>query len=151
MQELILKFDKVLWGKNRILPDFNDVVRNLTTHWSKGGKLKKDCQYALGIQARKQNKDKLVFDKPCRINFIIIEADNKRDIDNVASIAHKYCLDMLQDVGILKNDNQAIVKEIRDKFFVSDKPKIIVRIKELTQEELQKNEEEREIFENYES
>lgn len=149
VQELILKFDKVLWGKNRTLPDLNDVIRNLTTHWSKGGKLKKECQYVLGLQARKQNKDKLVFDKPCRVNFVFIEADGGRDADNVSAIGHKYILDTLQNVGIIKNDNRAIVREIRDKFFVGDKPMIIVRIKELTEEELQKNEEEREAFINY--
>ena len=150
VQELILKFDKVLWGKNRILPDLNDVIRNLTTHWSKGWKLKKECQYILGIQARKQNKDKLVFNKPCRVNFIFFEIDSKRDVDNIASIGHKYILDTLQEVGIIKNDNRAIVREIRDKFYVGIKPMIIVRIKELTQEEIQKNEEERKIFERYE-
>lgn len=148
MKELILKFDKVLWGKNRILPDLNDTIRANASHWAKGGKLKKDCQYVLGIQARQQNKNKLVFDKPCRVNFIFFEEDKKRDIDNVSAIGRKYILDTLQEVGILKNDNQAIVRELRDKFFIG-KPKIIVRIKELTQEEIQKNEEEREVFENW--
>lgn len=150
MQELILKFDKVLWGKDRICWDLNDYIRALTTHWSKGGKLKGDTKKVLGIQARMQNKEKLVFNKPCRINFVFFETDSKRDIDNISSAFHKVFLDTLQDVGIIKNDNRAIVRELRDKFYVGSKPMIIVRIKELTQEEIQKNEEEREIFERYE-
>lgn len=152
MKELIIKFEKEYWGNNRTLPTLNEFINAWGTRsgkFNKGGELKKKIQYGLGLEARSQNKEKLCFDKPSKINYVFIEKDNKRDFDNITGVAHKLINDALQQVGILKNDNQSVIREMRDKLFVGSKPMIIVRIKELTQEEIQKNEEEKEIFINY--
>jgi Holliday junction resolvase RusA-like endonuclease len=72
------------------------------------------------------------YDKPVIIEFDFYEKDERRDVDNVAGVAHKFILDSLVMKGILKDDSQKYVKGFVDKFHVDKKnPRIEVSIKEI--------------------
>lgn len=153
MKELILKFNKELWINHRLLFDLNDMLRMASTHWGKLNSEKQKVMMVLGSQARIQNKEKLCFDKPSKINFIFLESKQSsgkdRDFDNITSAGHKVILDMLKKCNIIKDDDNLVIREMRDKVFYGCKhSKIIIRIIELGAEEIQKYQEEREIFDN---
>ena len=70
------------------------------------------------------------FKNPITIDFIWVEANNKRDYDNVA-YGKKFILDALQECGKLENDNKKWVRGFSDKFELGKENKVILKIKEI--------------------
>ena len=67
----------------------------------------------------------------CRIGFVWVEPDRKRDMDNI-SAGKKYILDALVGLGILKDDSWKYIKGFLPEIFEADKNNwgIKVRIEE---------------------
>lgn len=62
-------------------------------------------------------------DKPCVAHITFHEENKRRDIDNIYS-ANKYILDALRKAGIIKNDSQKYITDVRDSF-VYDKENFV--------------------------
>lgn len=78
-------------------------------------------------------KDLPVFHNPIYINFTWVEANKKRDYDNIA-FGKKFILDALVKSGKLKDDNRKCVAGFTDTFKYSNEYKIILEIKEIINE-----------------
>lgn len=89
------------------------------------------ANYKKSIQKQIANyiKDLPVFHNPVHINFIWVEANKKRDYDNIA-FGKKFILDTLVKLGKLKDDNRKCVVGFTDNFKYSNEYKIILEIKE---------------------
>lgn len=74
-------------------------------------------------------KDLPVFDKPIKINFIWVEENKRRDLDNIC-FAKKFILDALVKAGKLKDDNRNNVYAFTDTFRYEDTTKVILEIEE---------------------
>ena len=70
------------------------------------------------------------FEKPIKITFTWIEANKKRDLDNVA-FAKKFILDAMVKYKKLKDDNRKFVTGFTDKFMYSKENKVILDIEEV--------------------
>ena len=73
-------------------------------------------------------------DKPCIAYITFHEKNRRRDIDNIYS-ANKFILDALRKAGIIKNDSQKYITDVRDRF-VRDKENFV----EIVLEEVKGNE-----------
>lgn len=76
---------------------------------------------------------KIKIDKPVKGEFTWIEENKRRDLDNIC-FAKKFILDSLVELGILKDDNRKMVCGFVDKFKYEDKSRVIVELKEITDE-----------------
>ena len=54
-------------------------------------------------------------DKPCIAHITFHEENRRRDIDNIYS-ANKYILDALTKAGIIKNDSQKYITDVKNSF-----------------------------------
>ena len=54
-------------------------------------------------------------DKPCVAYITFHEENRRRDIDNIYS-ANKYILDALRKAGIIKNDSQKYITDVKNSF-----------------------------------
>ena len=111
------------------LPSLNEYIRACGVwkgKWNKGNQMKKDCQNEMSYFFNKLP----VFEKPIEIHFIWVEANKKRDYDNIA-FAKKFILDALQKCGKLKNDNRKYVTNFHDSFELGQETKIILYIEEV--------------------
>lgn len=64
----------------------------------------------------------------CRIGFVWVEPDRKRDMDNI-SAGKKYILDALVGIGVLKDDSWKYVKGFLPELFEADKNNWGVRVR----------------------
>ena len=78
-------------------------------------------------------KDLPTFKKPIVITFTWIEANKRRDYDNIA-FSKKFILDAMQKYGKLENDNRKWVVGFTDKFELGKDYKVVLEIKEATKE-----------------
>lgn len=99
------------------LPSLNDYINLLKSPNGKytGSKFKSTTDEIICYQIDREMKRRLKeqLQKPSLFYFEWHEKEKRRDIDNVYS-AHKYILDALQKLGILKNDNPQWVRGIWD-------------------------------------
>lgn len=71
-------------------------------------------------------------EKPVFMEYLWIEPNRRRDLDNISSFGRKVIQDALVDTGVLKDDGWKYVVGFSDKFEVDKKePRIEVRIKEV--------------------
>lgn len=107
------------------LPSLNDYIKACRTNKFAGSSMKKNVQSDIGYFINQLPE----FDKPVRINFTWIEANKKRDLDNIA-FAKKFILDAMQECGKLENDNRKWVTGFSDSFGYGDDYKVILEIEE---------------------
>ena len=88
-------------------------------------KYKKDIEILTGTYIRNLPR----FEKPVKIGFHWIEANARRDPDNIA-FAKKFILDALVRSGKLKDDNRRCVTEFRDTFGYGKPTRVILTIEE---------------------
>ena len=70
-------------------------------------------------------------EKPVYIDFLWVEKDHRRDLDNIA-FAKKFFLDAAQKEGLLIRDDFRYVKGFTDRFdFDKDNPRIEITIREI--------------------
>lgn len=107
------------------LPSLNEYINACRTNKFTASKMKKEIESDLWYFIRTLPE----IQKPVRVAFTWIEANRKRDIDNVA-FAKKFILDALVKFAKLQNDTRKFVVGFSDDFVISDEYKIIVKITE---------------------
>ena len=112
------------------LPSLNEYVRaNRTIHGS----------YFAGAGMKREIEQEIIYHtarlpritKPVWISFTWVEANRKRDKDNIA-FGKKFVLDALQKAGKLPNDNWKWVRGFSDRFEIGPEYKVILEIEEET-------------------
>ena len=114
------------------LPSFNDYIKACRTNKYAGAKMKEKIEYDIWIYILQQLKG-IKIEKPVFINFTWVEENGKRDLDNIC-FAKKFILDALQKASVLKNDNKKFVVGFIDNFEYAKKSKVIVEMREVTDE-----------------
>lgn len=115
------------------LPSLNEYIAECRKHAVKGGKFKREWQKTVeyNILIAKQQKRLTAVNKPVIVHFYYEERTAKRDLDNVASFAHKIILDALVEMEILKNDTQQWVRGFTDTFYHGKVDRIGVELEEI--------------------
>jgi hypothetical protein len=108
------------------LQSLNDYIKACRSNKYMGAKMKKEIEEELSIYINKLPK----FDRPIRINFIWVEENKKRDLDNIC-FAKKFILDAMQEYGKLANDNRKWVTGFTDSFELGNEYKVILEIEEV--------------------
>lgn len=108
------------------LPSLNEYVNACRTNKYAGGKMKKEVEKDLAIFLNRLPK----FEKPVTIHFHWIEANQRRDYDNIA-FAKKFILDTLVSCGKLKDDRRRYVTGFTDTFATGENWGVILDIKEV--------------------
>ena len=109
------------------LPSLNDYILKCRSNRFAGAQMKKKVEKDISLYISKLP----VFRKPIKINFTWIEANKRRDYDNIC-FAKKFVLDALQSCGKLENDNRKWVVGFTDSFELSEDKtyKVILNIEE---------------------
>lgn len=108
------------------LPSANDYINICRGDYFAANKLKKDIEREIGEYFKKLPR----FEKPVKIHFHWIEANRRRDLDNIC-FAKKFILDALVKSGKLKDDNRKHVKGFTDDFSYGQETCVILKIEEL--------------------
>ena len=108
------------------LPSLNEYINICRENRFKANKFKQNLEEDIALFLRSLPK----FSKPIRIHFKWVEADKRRDYDNVA-FAKKFILDALVKLGKLKDDNRNCVTGFTDSFAKGDTTKVILFIEEV--------------------
>lgn len=111
------------------LPSLNVYINECRKNKFAGAKMKKEIEDDIGYFINKLPR----FKKPIKINFTWVEADKRRDFDNVC-FAKKFILDSLQKAGKLENDNRKWVVGFADSFELGEDYKVILEIEEIEDE-----------------
>lgn len=85
---------------NNPLPSYNEYIDKCRYNRFAGATFKKKYQEFINNQIR----DKFYIDKPFYLDLHIVERSNRRDKDNVESMAKKLILDTLQQYKYISND-----------------------------------------------
>ena len=108
------------------LPSLNDYVNDCRKNKFAGANMKKKNENDIGYFINQLPQ----FKKPIRINFTWVEANKRRDYDNIC-FAKKFILDALQKCGKLENDNRRWVTGFTDSFAYGEEYKVILEIEEI--------------------
>lgn len=108
---------------NAKLPGLNEYTKANRTGCYIGAKMKRETEELIMWYI----KDLPKFEQPIKINFIWVEKDSKRDLDNCA-FAKKFILDALVKAGKLKDDNRKYVYAFTDSFEKGNETKVILDI-----------------------
>lgn len=111
------------------LPSLNVYINECRKNKFAGAKMKKEIEDDISYFIKKLPR----FKKPIKINFTWVEADKRRDFDNVC-FAKKFILDSLQKAGKLENDNRKWVVGFADSFELGEDYKVILEIEEIEDE-----------------
>lgn len=111
------------------LPSLNAYINECRRNRFAGAKMKKEVEDDIGYFISKLP----CFKKPIRINFTWVEANKRRDFDNIC-FAKKFILDALQECGKLENDNRKWVVGFTDSFELGENYKVILEIEEVEDE-----------------
>ena len=122
MSKYKFEIDKRLMGLNEY------TKYNRTNKYAGAGAKKKEQQYI--IWCIKEQLGNLKIERPVVGNFIWIEENKRRDLDNIC-FAKKFILDALVQAGVLKDDNRRIVTNFRDNFEYAKESKVVVELEEL--------------------
>lgn len=107
------------------LPSLNEYIAQCSCNRYAGGNMKKQVQNDIGYFINSLPH----FDKPIKIHFTWIEANKRRDYDNIC-FAKKFILDAMQECGKLENDNRKWVTGFSDSFEYGKEYKVILEIEE---------------------
>lgn len=107
------------------LPSLNDYVRACRANRYQAAQMKRDIEDEIGIYIRRLPR----FEKPITIDFLWIEGNKRRDLDNIA-FAKKFILDAFVKYGKLKDDNRRCVAAFKDEFSYGKETKVILTIRE---------------------
>jgi len=119
------------------LPGLNDYLRAERSFTRRGGKghscgndMKQECQMLICNAIRLQLK-RLRIHNPVFIKYKFYEPNRKRDLDNIAGVAHKFVQDSLVKCGVLENDGWDNITGFSDQFFLDRyNPRIEITIQE---------------------
>jgi len=108
------------------LPSLNEYVNACRTNKYKASSMKNNVENDIAYFINKLPQ----FTKPITVHFTWIEANKKRDLDNVC-FAKKFILDAMQKCGKLENDNRKWVVGFIDSFEIGNEYKVILEIEEV--------------------
>ena len=119
------------------LPGLNDYLRAERSFSLRGGKghscgndMKQECQMLISNAIRLQLK-RLHIHNSVFIKYSFYEPNRKRDLDNIAGVAHKFIQDSLVKCGVLENDGWGNITGFSDQFFLDRyNPRIEIVIQE---------------------
>lgn len=113
------------------LPSLNEYISNLNKSRYLANCFKQSIERELGwtIKAAKMKP----IDKPCIVYVVYHEPDKRRDIDNIYS-ANKFILDALRKAGIIKNDSQKYVRDVKDSYIVDGQSRVDIIIEEIKED-----------------
>lgn len=116
------------------LPGLNDYLkaeRSFSKKHSCGNDMKQQYQMVISNAIRTQLK-RLEIKNPVRIEYRFYEPNRKRDLDNIAGVAHKFIQDALVKCKVLENDGWNNITGFSDHFYIDrQNPRIDVTIIEV--------------------
>ena len=107
------------------MPGLNEYTNANRRNRYAGAKMKKDTENEIMWYISKLPR----FEHPIEIEFLWVEENKRRDLDNVA-FAKKFILDAMVKAGKLKDDNRRCVTAFRDRFAYGKEAKVILTIRE---------------------
>jgi len=110
------------------LPGLNEYTNANRGNRFQGAKLKKSAESEV-IWSIKRDLPNVHIKVPVFVDFRWIEANKKRDLDNIAS-AKKFIFDGMVKAELIPNDNWQWVRGFEDHFEVGE-PRVIVTIREV--------------------
>ena len=111
------------------LPSLNDYINVCRHNKYKAAAFKKRIDTQVVSEIKRQRISKA--DTPVYIEFLWVEKDKRRDLDNIYS-GKKYILDAMQTCGVIPNDNQRHVIGLVDSIeYDKENPRIEVTIHEV--------------------
>ena len=117
----------IIQGK---LNNLNDYTKACRTNRYIGAKMKDENEKVVIYYIQEQLKGVRI-EKKVHISYKWIEANQKRDLDNIA-FAKKFIQDALVQTGTLQNDGWKNIAGFDDSFEIDkENPRIIVTIKEM--------------------
>ena len=114
---------------NQKLPSLNEYTKACRTNKFIGAQMKQEVETQIWADIKQQLKGVKV-EGSVRINFIWVEENKKRDLDNIC-FAKKFVLDALVKSNVLANDTQNYVIGFSDTFEYNRKGKVIVELEEI--------------------
>ena len=114
---------------NQKLPSLNEYTKACRTNKFIGAQMKQEVETQIWADIKQQLKGVKV-EGPVRINFIWVEENKKRDLDNIC-FAKKFVLDALVKSRVIANDTQNYVIGFSDTFEYNKKGKVIVELEEI--------------------
>ena len=112
------------------LPSLNDYIRAERGGWAAANSMKQTCQTEIIIAARQARIRHIK--SPVYLCYVFYEKNKRRDLDNIAAVAHKFVQDALVESGILDGDGWDHVTGFSDEFYIDKKdPRIEVTIVEV--------------------
>ena len=120
------------------LPGLNDYLKAERKFTRRGGSahsvgndMKQENQMLICNAIRLKLK-RLKIQRPVHISYRFYEPNRRRDLDNIAGVAHKFIQDSLVRCGVLENDGWDQITGFSDAFFVDrHNPRIEVAIQEV--------------------
>ncbi|MGO5053557.1 RusA family crossover junction endodeoxyribonuclease [Lachnospiraceae bacterium LCP25S3_G4] len=116
------------------LPGLNEYLkaeRSFSKKHSCGNDMKQQYQFLITNAIRTQLK-RLRIDKQIYIEYLFYEPNKKRDLDNIAGVAHKFIQDALVKCGTIQNDGWKEIRGFSDSFYIDKyNPRIEVVITEV--------------------
>lgn len=114
---------------NQKLPSLNEYTKACRTNKFIGAQMKQEVETQIWADIKQQLKG-IKVSSPVRINFIWVEENKKRDLDNIC-FAKKFVLDALVKSNVIANDTQNYVIGFSDTFEYNNKGKVIVELEEI--------------------
>ena len=107
------------------LPSLNEYINICRGNKYRANSYKTDIENQIGWYLIRVPK----FNNPVWLHFHWVEANKKRDIDNIA-FAKKFILDEMVHMGILHDDGWQYVAGFNDTFEIGNETKVILYIDE---------------------
>lgn len=118
------------------LPGLNEYLkaeRSFHNRHSSGNDMKQQYQMIIS-NAIRLNLKRTHINYPVRIKYTFYEPNRKRDLDNIAGVAHKFIQDALVKCKVLDNDGWNNIVGFEDYFYIDKhNPRIEVIITEVTE------------------
>lgn len=108
------------------MPSLNTYINACRRNRFVGAKMKSDLEEEIGLYVCKLPR----FENPVRINFLWIEENRRRDLDNVSG-SRKFILDALVKAGVLPDDSPKYVRAFTDTFGYAKEAKVILEIEQM--------------------
>lgn len=113
------------------LDNLNDYISAERANRYKGAKMKSDNEATVMFAIRKCLKG-VKIEKPVFMEYLWVERNQRRDLDNISSFGRKVIQDSLVHSHVLKNDGWKEITGFSDTFEVdATYPRIEVRIREV--------------------
>lgn len=115
----------IIYGK---MPSLNEYTAANRSNQYAGATMKKKAENVV-IWSIKRDLPNEHIKVPVTVDFRWIEANKRRDLDNIA-FAKKFILDGMVKSGLLENDNWSHVKGFTDSFEIGESNRVEVTVNE---------------------